>query len=275
MMNKKILTKAKKFLKQYINQPLDTGIILGSGLDTVSDAVRGKVIPYKNIPGMVSAGVKGHSGKLVIGKLGNKNVAMFCGRIHYYEGYSWEQVTCPVRLMNALGIKNLVLTAAVGAVNPSFMPGDIVLLKDHINLMGDNPLRGMNTDKNRTLFVDLTETYDSKLRNSVKQNIEKSGLKIREGVYLAVSGPSYETPAEVAAFRKLGADVVGMSVVPESITAKYFGMRVIGIVYVANFAAGVSKAILSHNDVLATGHKTSKNMLTVIKEVVRCVNDNG
>src|SRR5205823_2555944 len=210
--------------------------------------------PYSKLPGFPPVGVSGHSGQLLIGRLGGTPVMILSGRAHFYEGHPMTLVTFAVRTLAAYGIRDLLLTNAVGGVNRSFRAGDFMVLTDHINLMGTNPLVGAAiTGMQR--FVDLTEAYDSGLRKLLQRAGKVCGVNLRSGVYLAVSGPSYETPAEIRAFGRLGADAVGMSTVPETIVARQCQMKVAGLSCITNLAAGRSRAVLSHSEVLETAEK--------------------
>lgn len=227
-------------------------IILGTGFDPVADQVElERAFPFRSLPGFPRPGVSGHSGQLLVGRLGRTPVLIQRGRVHYYEGIAMAQVTFPVRVLAAFGITDLLLTNAAGGINPRFRAGDFMILSDHINLMGINPLRGMHS-RDRLSFVDLSWAYDQSLRRLLRQAGRSAGLKLRSGVYLAVCGPSYETPAEIRAFRRLGADAVGMSTVPEVIMARHCGLRVAGLSCITNLAAGRTDTPLSHREVLAT-----------------------
>jgi purine-nucleoside phosphorylase len=230
-------------------------IVLGSGFHhVISDMDVEAEIAYALLPGFPLASVKGHAGKLLVGKLGGTAVMVLSGRSHFYEGHSMSQVTCAVRALAAYGVTDLLLTNAAGGVNRRFVAGDFMMLTDHINLMGSNPLRG-DEWPGLPRFVDLTCAYDKSLRNMLRQAARVSRIKLREGVYLAVVGPSYETPAEIRAFSRLGADAVGMSTVPEAIVARQCGLRVAGLSCITNLAAGVNGQPLSHAEVLETAER--------------------
>jgi purine-nucleoside phosphorylase len=230
-------------------------IVLGSGFHHALTELRvAKKIAYAKIPGFPKPTVSGHAGELYFGHLGKTPVLVLSGRAHFYEGHEMERVTFATRTLAAFGITDLLLTNAAGGINKNFRPGDFMVLTDHINCMGANPLRGVH-QKGLPRFVDLTETYDKKLRELLFRAGKISKLKLQRGVYLAVSGPSYETPAEIRAFAKLGADAVGMSTVPEAIVARQGGLRVAGISCVTNLAAGINKENLSHGEVLETAEK--------------------
>jgi len=231
------------------------GMVLGSGFHHVLQELEVDAeISYQKLPGFPPVGVKGHAGKLYFGRLGGAPAIILSGRAHFYEGHPMTLVTFAVRTLAAYGITDLLLTIAAGGVNRSFRPGDFMILTDHINLMGTNPLRGAEI-AGMPRFVDLTEAYDKGLRRLMERAAKARGIKLRSGVYLAVSGPSYETPAEIQAFGRLGADAVGMSTVPETIVARQCGVRVAGISCITNLAAGRSREPLSHKEVLETAER--------------------
>lgn len=230
-------------------------IVLGSGFHHVLTDLRiEKKIPYSKIPGFPKPTVSGHTGELFFGMLGSTPVLVLSGRAHFYEGHSMERVTFAVRSLAAFGIRDLLLTNAAGGVNRNFRPGDFMVVSDHINFMGTNPLRG-DPIPGLPRFVDLTEVYDAGLRRLLLRAGRECGIKLRSGVYLAVSGPSYETPAEIRAFARLGADAVGMSTVPEAIVARQCGLNVSALSCITNLAAGRSRRTLSHLEVLETGER--------------------
>jgi purine-nucleoside phosphorylase len=240
-------------------------IVLGSGFHHALTELRvAKKISYAKIPGFPKPTVSGHAGELYFGHLGRTPVLVLSGRAHFYEGHDMERVTFATRTLAAFGITDLLLTNAAGGINKNFRPGDFMVLTDHINFMGTNPLRGAAIS-GLPRFVDLTETYDKKLRELLFRAGKISKLKLQRGVYLAVSGPSYETPAEIRAFVKLGADAVGMSTVPEAIVARQCGLRVAAISCVTNLAAGISKKNLSHAEVLETAERVKKSGASLIK----------
>jgi len=249
------------------NSPLrpTLAIVLGSGFHHALTELRmAKKISYAKIPGFPKPTVSGHAGELYFGHLGRTPVLVLSGRAHFYEGHEMERVTFATRTLAAFGITDLLLTNAAGGINKNFRPGDFMVLTDHINFMGANPLRGHH-QKDLPRFVDLTETYDKKLRELLFRAGNISKLKLQRGVYLAVSGPSYETPAEIRAFAKLGADAVGMSTVPEAIVARQCGLRVAGISCITNLAAGISKGNLSHGEVLETAERVKISAAQLIK----------
>ena len=241
-------------------------IVLGSGFHHALTELRvDKKISYAKIPGFPKPTVSGHAGELYFGHLGKTPVLMLSGRAHFYEGHDMERVTFATRTLAAFGITDLLLTNAAGGLNQNFRAGDFMVLTDHINFMGVNPLRGI-PPKNLARFVDLTETYDKKLRELLFKAGKISKLKLQRGVYLAVSGPSYETPAEIRAFARLGADAVGMSTVPEAIVARQCGLRVAAVSCITNLAAGISKENLSHAEVLETGARVKNSGAALLKQ---------
>src|SRR5476649_936170 len=240
-------------------------IVLGSGFHHALTELRvAKKISYAKTPGFPKPTVSGHAGELYFGHLGATPVLMLSGRAHFYEGHEMERVTFATRTLAAFGITDLLLTNAAGGLNKNFRAGDFMVLTDHINLMGENPLRGAAIP-GLPRFVDFTETYDKKLGELLFKAGKITKLKLQRGVYLAVSGPSYETPAEIRAFAKLGADAVGMSTVPEAIVARQCGMRVAGISCITNLAAEISKSSLSHTEVLETAERVKKSGAQLIK----------
>jgi purine-nucleoside phosphorylase len=249
-------------------------LVLGSGFHHVLSELRVEVeTPYSRLPGFPPTGVSGHAGKLLIGHLGRTPVMVLSGRVHYYEGHPMALVTFAVRALAAYGIRDLLLTNAAGGVNRSLRPGDFMILTDHINLMGANPLRG-GAVPGLPRFVDLTCAYDQGLRQLLRQAGRKCGLNLRAGTYLAVCGPSYETPAEIRAFARLGADAVGMSTVPEVIVARQCGVNVAAVSCITNLAAGRSRATLSHADVLETAERVKKVAAQLLKNFARLYGQN-
>jgi len=252
-------------LKEFSRRRPTLAIVLGSGFHHVLTGLRvEKKIPYAKIPGFPQPTVNGHAGELYFGQLGGTPVLVLNGRAHFYEGHTMEQVTFAVRMLAAFGIRDALLTNAAGGINKQFRPGDFMVLTDHINLMGVNPLCGVATP-GRPRFVDLTAAYDATLHRLLIRAGKAAGLKLRRGVYLAVSGPSYETPAEIRAFARLGADVVGMSTVPEVIAARQCGLNVAAVSCVTNLAAGISKTALSHSEVLETARRVKKSGAALLK----------
>ncbi|KFL16801.1 purine nucleoside phosphorylase [Geobacillus stearothermophilus] len=268
-MDRHMIEKAADVLRQRMPAPPAIGLILGSGLGVLADEIEEAVrIPYEDIPGFPVSTVEGHAGRLVCGRLGGAAVVAMQGRFHYYEGYSLREVTFPVRVMKALGVRQLIVTNAAGGVNEQFRPGDLMIISDHINLLGTNPLIGPNDPELGPRFPDLTEAYSRRLRQLAKEAAAKLGLRVQEGVYVANKGPSYETPAEIRMIRTLGGDAVGMSTVPEVIVARHGGMEVLGISCISNMAAGMSDAPLHHDEVVETAERVKTDFLRFIKAIV-------
>lgn len=230
------------------------GIVLGSGLGAFAEQIeQQETIPFAEIPHFPQSTVTGHSGRLVIGSIAGIAVAVMQGRVHAYEGYSPEEVTFPIRVLGRMGVRTLVLTNAAGGINEALKRGQLVLLADHINGTGRNPLAGPNDDRLGPRFFDMSEAYSVRLRTLAHEAARAMEFRLDEGVYLSVLGPSFETPAEIRAFRTIGADLVGMSTVQEAIVARHMGMEVLGISCVTNLAAGIQKEPLSHEEVIETG----------------------
>jgi purine-nucleoside phosphorylase len=261
-MNKKVV-EALSALKHLIEEPPQIGIVLGSGLGGLVDEMENDVsVRFEDIPNFPVSSVAGHRGEVLLGNLCGVSLFALAGRVHYYEGYSMQQVVFPMRVMAACDVNTVIVTNSVGAVNASYKPGDIVAIRDHINLMGDNPLKGTND------FVDLTEAYNSELRNLAQKIADRQGITLHSGVYAAYSGPSYETPAEIEAMRTMGADMVGMSTVPEVIQANSLGMKVLGLSMITNMAAGMSAKPLSHQDVIKTSQKAAAKFSALVKGIL-------
>jgi purine-nucleoside phosphorylase len=238
------------------------GIILGSGLGSFADALEDRVeTPYSQIPGWPASTAIGHAGKLVTGRLGNTAVLVAAGRAHLYEGYTAQQVAYPIRELARRGVTSLIITNAAGGVNVTYKPGDLVLISDHINLLGANPLTGPE-------FIDMSEAYSSAYRAIAEDAGVGLGLTLKEGVYAAVPGPSYETPAEIRYLRTIGADLVGMSTVPEVIAANHLGIKVLGISCVTNMAAGILPQKLTHSEVLETGERVKDTLAVLLRSVI-------
>ncbi len=270
------VAEAAQFLQTKIGKLRPrVGVVLGSGLGAVASRVtEAVVIPYREIPHFPQSTVEGHAGRIVAGRLGGAPVLVMQGRVHFYEGYTPAQVTFPMRVLGAIGIEAVILTNAAGGICESYELGQLVALSDHINMMGWNPMVGPNEarfarKKNTGLrFFDMTEAYSQRLRRLAQQAAHDEGITISEGVYLAVSGPSFETPAEIRAFRTLGADLVGMSTVPETIVARHMGIEVLGISCVTNKAAGMSEHPLSHEEVFETGRLVERRLSGVLERLV-------
>jgi purine-nucleoside phosphorylase len=251
------------------------GIVLGSGLGAAADAVTDPVIvPYGEIPHFPQSTVEGHSGRMVAGALGGASVVIMQGRVHFYEGYSPLEVTFPMRVLGALGVRAVVLTNAAGGIQAGYQVGQLVALADHINMMGWNPLNGPNEARfgfragAGLRFFDMTEAYSKALRTLAKTAAAEEGFALEEGVYLATPGPSFETPAEIRAFQALGATLVGMSTVPETIVARHMGIEVLGISCVTNLAAGLGATPLSHEEVYETGRQVENRVAAFLKRLV-------
>jgi purine-nucleoside phosphorylase len=245
------------------------GFVLGSGLGSYADGFRGAtVIPFESLPYFPRSTTPGHSGNIVLGELDGIPAVALQGRIHYYEGYSMEEVTYPVRVLAGLGIRLLVVTNAAGGINVGFRPGDLMLISDHINLMGVNPLVGKNIEASGLRFPDMSEAYDLRLRNAALAVAQRQGLDLRQGVYAAVTGPSYETPAEIRMFRMLGVDAIGMSTVPEVIVARQMAVRVLGISCITNMAAGILPQTISHQDVIDTAAAVEETFRKFLRALV-------
>lgn len=261
--------------KAYIETQLDgrkpvIGLILGSGLGEMADAIRCPVvIDYHDIPHFPVSTVPGHKGRLVIGELEGRTVLCMQGRFHYYEGYSMQDVVYPIRVMRMLGINGLFLTNAAGCVNTSWEPGDLMLIADHIKLIADNPLRGENPDSLGDRFFDMTQAYDKVLLSVAEKAAGDLSIPVRKGVYMLFTGPSFETAAEVRFARIAGADAVGMSTVPEAIAASHMRMHTIGISCLTNMAAGILDQPLNHEEVLETGERVKRTFSALVKEIIR------
>jgi purine-nucleoside phosphorylase len=270
------VAEAAAFLKSKLgaHEPR-VAIVLGSGLGAAADAVADPVIiPYGEIPNFPQSTVEGHSGRMVAGELGGAPVVIMQGRVHFYEGYSPLEVTFPLRVLGALGVRAVVLTNAAGGIARGLHVGQLVLLADHINMMGWNPLNGPNEPRFAfragagLRFFDMTEAYSKALRDLAKSSAKDEGFPLEEGVYLATPGPSFETPAEIRAFRALGATLVGMSTVPETIVARHMGIEVLGISCVTNLAAGPGATPLSHEEVFETGRQVESRLAGLLKRLI-------
>ena len=242
------------------------GVVLGSGWGAAADVLsEQQIISYDALDGMPQCGVAGHAGNFVFGRAAGIDIVAVQGRFHLYEGHALDTVVLPVRILSELGVDTLILTNAAGGINTSYSPGDLMLLSDHINLTGCNPLVGVRASSAYPIFIDMTEIYDSGLRRSVAEHCGRLGINCPEGAYLQGGGPSYETPAEIRAFRAMGADAVGMSTVIEAICARYLKMRLLGISCITNMAAGVAAQRLSHGDVLKEMASVSENFCKLFK----------
>ena len=264
--------KAVAFIQEQTTIRPTVGLILGSGLGVLGDEIpNSRAIDYADIPGFPVSTVEGHAGRLVFGELGGKTVVVMQGRFHYYEGYSMDEVVFPVRVMKLLGVSTVLVTNAAGGVNTGFVPGDLMLITDHIKLFTDSPLRGHNIAELGPRFNDMSAAYTPELRDLAKQVAAKHGVDVREGVYAHMPGPSFETPAEIRMLRTLGADAVGMSTVPEVITAAHAGMGVLGISAISNMAAGILDQPLNHEEVIETGRLVRDKFVGLVKAVVEAM----
>lgn len=249
-------------------------LILGSGLGGFADEfVEAVAIPYGEIPGFATSTAEGHAGRLVIGKVGNVPVVAMQGRVHFYEGYSLEEVTFPIRVFKLLGVKRLVLTNAAGGIDIELNQGALMVISDHLNLMGVNPLRGPNDERFGPRFPDLSEAYSRKLQEQAVDEAHKLGVDLRRGIYAALAGPSYETPAEIHMLRGLGADAVGMSTVPEAIVARHMGIDVLGISCITNMAAGISDEPINHAEVMETGRRVRETFTKLLRGIISRLGD--
>jgi purine-nucleoside phosphorylase len=252
-----------------VSAPSKTGVILGSGLGWFADTLENRVEkPYSDIPGWPASTACGHAGKLVTGRIGDTEVIVAAGRAHLYEGYTAQQVAYPIRELAWRGVTSLVVTNAAGGVNVGYQPGDLVLISDHINLMGVNPLTGPNDEAYGPRFPDMSHAYSDEYRNIAKQAGAALGIALQEGVYAALPGPSYETPAEIRYLRTIGADLVGMSTVPEVIAANHMGIKVLGISCVTNMAAGILPQKLTHAEVMETGARVKDTLAALLRIVI-------
>jgi purine-nucleoside phosphorylase len=247
----------------------ETAIVLGSGLgdfsDTLLDAIAAS---YTELPHWPASNVVGHAGRLVIGNGAGKRIAALSGRVHFYEGYDLATVVFATRVMGRLGVRHLILTNAAGGINTTLTQGALMIIDDHINLMGTNPLVGANDDRFGPRFPDMSEVYSARLRTIADEAARTRGVPVSHGVYVAVQGPSYETPAEINFFRKMGADAIGMSTVPEAIAARHMGMEVLGISCITNAAAGVGHHPIVHDDVIATGRRVRSSFISLLEGII-------
>jgi purine-nucleoside phosphorylase len=290
-MNYEKAVETAEFIRSKYTKEVKTAVVLGSGLGAFADEVENAVvIPYEEIPHFARSTVEGHAGRLVLGEVEGIAVAVQQGRFHYYEGYEVEQVVFPVRAFRVLGVKNLILTNAAGSVNTDFPQGSLMLIRDHINLTGINPLRGRNDERFGARFPDMTEIYALDYQeiviNEARQMAQEKAARkeaetnqkqtvnyfLRRGIYCGLVGPSYETPAEIRMLRLLGTDALGMSTVAEAIAARHVGMKVIGISCITNMAAGISDDIIHHEEVMETGAKVAATFKELLKRVVKKLN---
>ncbi|MBA9026826.1 purine-nucleoside phosphorylase [Peribacillus huizhouensis] len=269
MHNLQDILEAREFILSKTDYRPAIGMILGSGLGNLADEIENPFkIPYSEIPHFAKSEAIGHANELVIGELKGKTVVAMKGRFHYYEGYTLDEVTFPVRVMKALGVEKLLITNACGAINTSFQPGDLMLITDHLNLVANNPLIGPNNDELGTRFPDVSEVYNKELRNSVLEVAKEQNITLQQGVYAWWSGPAYETPAEIRMIRTLGADAVGMSTVPEALVAIHGNMKVLGISCLTNMACGILDQPLSHDEVIEVAAMVKEKFIKLVKETI-------
>lgn len=269
-MDKNIIQKSAQFLKSKFQQTPQVGLILGSGLGVLADEIENPTkIPYNEIPEFPVSTVEGHAGQLVFGTLHGKTVVAMQGRFHYYEGYSMDKVTFPIRVMKELGVTTLIVTNAAGGINESFEPGDLMVITDHINNTGQNPLIGPNDSDLGARFPDMSEAYSKDLRQLAKKVAASLQINVKEGVYVGNTGPSYETPAEIRMLRTMGGDAVGMSTVPEVIVASHAKLNVLGISCISNMAAGILDQPLTHDEVIETTEMAKANFLAFVKSIIK------
>ena len=256
-------------MRQRVEKRPSVGLILGSGLGVLADEIEQRtIIPYSEIPHFPVSTVEGHAGQLVVGTLAGVNVVAMQGRFHLYEGYSAKEVTFPVYVMHALGVDKLMVTNAAGGMNAQFTPGDIMIIRDHINFTGDNPLIGPNDDELGPRFPDMSQAYTSQLRELAEVTAKHQNIKVQQGVYAGISGPSFMTPSELIMLRRLGADAIGMSTVLEVIVASYLGLKVLGMTCITDMAIGEQLEPLTHEQVIAVAERTRPRFMTLVKAVL-------
>jgi purine-nucleoside phosphorylase len=264
------INEARDYIKKHVDFTPEIGLILGSGLGVMGEEVENKIIiNYSDIPNFPISTVEGHKSRFIFGTLNNKKVAVMQGRFHFYEGYKMQEVVFPVWVMKALGISKLIVTNAAGGVNKSFTPGDLMLIKDHINFAGTNPLMGKNIEEFGPRFPDMSNAFDKELIDVARKCADKNGIAVQTGVYMMFTGPNYETPAEIRMSRVLGGDAVGMSTVPEVMAANHCGMKVLGVSCITNMAAGILDQPLNHQEVMDTAEKVKTKFVTLVKEIVQ------
>lgn len=262
--------KSSDYILERIESKPEIAIILGSCLGNLADEIENQIIiDYKDIPNFLQTTVSSHAGKLIMGQLSGKNVICMSGRFHYYEGYDFEELTVPIRVMHLLGVKTVILTNAAGAVNKDFVPGDIMIINDQIKLNGPSPVRGKNLEEFGPRFFDMSYTYDRDYIKLAKEVGKNSNIKLQEGVYFYMPGPQFETPAEIRAIRVLGGDAVGMSTVTEAIVAAHCGMKVLGLSLMSNMAAGVLDQPLTTEEVDETAEKSAENFKVLLKNILK------
>lgn len=263
---------AVEFLNARTSARPKIALVLGSGLGAFADQVgKREVIPYSEIPNFPKSTVEGHSGNLVIGNEGGTSIAVMQGRVHFYEGYSMKEVTFPTKVLARFGIKHLILTNAAGGINSRFKAGRLMIIEDHLNLQSTNPLIGPNESRFGPRFFDMSEAYNKKMREIALSSARRLRLTVHRGVYAALTGPSYETPAEIRMLKRLGADAVGMSTVPEVIVANHMGVKCLGISCITNMAAGVSKEKINHEEVMLTGERVKGDFIRLLRAIIPAV----
>ena len=263
------LKASAEWLRERLPNPPAVGVILGSGLGDFADLVEDSVaIPYRKVPGFPASAVVGHAGKLVAGRVRGVPVAVLGGRVHFYEGHSMQTVVFPGRVLGLLGCRDVIVTNAAGGIDTSFRSGDLMLIEDHINAFGTNPLVGANDDDLGPRFPDMSDAYAKCYREIAKATAAEMGFELPEGIYAGLLGPSYETPAEIRFLRTIGADLVGMSTVPETIVANHMGMKVLAISCVTNMAAGILPQKINHEEVLETGARVRGTLVELLKKVI-------
>jgi len=263
------LSETAAFVRSRVAATPEIAIVLGSGLGAFADRLEDTVVlEYTAIPHWPASKVIGHAGRLVIGRVGGRQIAVLSGRAHFYEGHPLTTVTFATRVLGSLGVRTLILTNAAGGINTTFSPGTLMVIDDHINLMGSNPLVGSNEDRFGVRFPDMTEVYSLRLRTIADQASSAAGVPVRHGVYVALYGPSYETPAEIRFLRTIGADAVGMSTAPEAIVARHMGVEVLGISCITNPAAGVLPAPLDHDEVMEVARRVGAQFIRLLEEIV-------
>lgn len=263
------IKEATAFILSKTTLKPEVGVVLGSGLGDFAETLTEQtIIPYETIPHFKKVSVIGHAGRLILGKVKGKPVAVMQGRYHYYEGHDITEVVFPVRVLCQLGIGKILLTNASGGINGLLLPGDLMIIRDHINMMAVNPLRGENDNRLGPRFPDMSQVYDEEMSGIIAETMQSMGLGVKKGVYVALTGPSYETPAEIKMLSVWGADAVGMSTVPEAIVARHMGIKVAGISCVCNLAAGISKTPLSHQEVTETADRVKDVFIRLLNSSI-------
>lgn len=269
MKSMKEIEAAALYIKDIYKEPIDIAVVLGSGLGKLVECIEEPVkIKYAHIPGFPKSTVKGHAGEMILGKIHGKNILAMNGRFHYYEGYPLNTITFPIRVFKFLGIENLIITNAAGGMNPNFEAGDLMVINDHINAIGDNPLIGKNYDELGPRFPDMSEAYSKEYISLANKVAQELNIKVRNGVYVPVSGPTYETPAELRYLRLIGGDAVGMSTVPEVIAANHMSMKVLGISVITDMALADNLEPLDHSRVVETANKATEKFVKLVMGII-------